>query len=208
MPPYLGQNKNAGNITIHGGEIITKGSHGSAAIGMARGGNGGKITIYGGKVTARRFSSTGTGTDTGIGGTGADIHIAWCRPNDDYILSDGFQGTVVFDRPYINGNTIITGDNINNFSGQKIVPTESAVTYTVTFNSNGGTAVEAQAIAGGKKARKPVTPIKQGSRFGGWYKDEGLNQEFNFDSTISVPTAPWKQTMKFCPPDITLSIGT
>ena len=32
--PYLVQNKNAGNITIHGGEIITKGSHGSAAIGM------------------------------------------------------------------------------------------------------------------------------------------------------------------------------
>ncbi len=107
---------------------------------MARGGNGGKITIYGGKITAMRYAgANGPGTDTGIGGTGADIHIAWCRPNDDYILSDGFQGTVVFDRPYINGNTIITGDNINNFPGQKIVPTESVVTYTVTFNSNGGT---------------------------------------------------------------------
>ncbi|MCR5788568.1 MAG: InlB B-repeat-containing protein [Lachnospiraceae bacterium] len=183
--PYLEKNKNAGNITIHGGEIIARGSHDSAAIGKAKGGKGGKITIYGGKITAERYAGVnGAGSDTGIGGEGADIHISWCRENDDYILSDGYQGTVSFDKAYrIDGTSKIANPNKTaEFSGKKIVPTTSFETCTVTFDSKGGTPVEAQPVAVNMYADKPVTPIYQGYRFEGWYKNTALTQKFNFDT--------------------------
>jgi len=179
--PYLEKNKNAGNITIHGGEIYAKGSYGSAAIGMAEGGQGGKITIYGGKVTARRFSSTGTG----IGGQNADIHLSWCRPDEDFILSDSYQGSVSFDKPFIieDTSTIATPDNIAQYVEKKIEPVESFETHRVTFDSNGGTAVETQTVALNKKAVKPVTPISQGYRFVHWCTDTGL--EYSFDTKVT-----------------------
>ena len=183
--PYLEKNKNAGNITIHGGEIYARGSYGSAAIGMAEDGQGGRITIYGGKVTARRFSSTGT--STGIGGQNADIHLSWCRPDEDFVLSDGYQGGLSFDKSFnIEGTpTIATPYNIAQYSGKKIEPIESFETHTVTFNSNGGTAVETQTVAMNKKAKKPVTPISQGCRFVHWCTDTGLNQKYDFASPVN-----------------------
>ncbi len=183
--PYLEKNKNAGNITIHGGEIYARGSYGSAAIGMAEDGQGGRITIYGGKVTARRFSSTGTGT--GIGGQNADIHLSWCRPYEDFILSDGYQGGLTFDKPFIieNTSTIATPDNIAQYVEKKIEPVESSETCTVTFDSKDGTAVEAQEVAMGRRAVKPVTPIRQRYSFAGWFKDMGLSKEYSFNSLVT-----------------------
>ena len=183
--PYLEKNKNAGNITIHGGEIYARGSYGSAAIGMAEDGQGGRITIYGGKVTARRFSSTGT--STGIGGQNADIHLSWCRPYEDFILSDGYQGGLTFDKPFIieNTSTVATPDNIAQYVEKKIEPVESSETCTVTFDSKDGTAVEAQEVAMGRRAVKPVTPIRQRYSFAGWFKDMGLSQEYSFNSLVT-----------------------
>ena len=44
--------------------------------------------------------------------------------------------------------------------------------YTVTFDSNGGTAVTAQTgVAEGSKITAPPGPAKEGNIFGGWYKD-------------------------------------
>ena len=191
--PYLTgtENGNAGDITIHGGEIIARGSMYSAAIGKAgksgTDGKGGRITIYGGKITAERFN--GNQYDTGIGGRDADIHISHCRINDDFILSDGYQGSVAFDKPYvIEGATavFVDSDNINEAAGKKILPVESTESHTVTFNSNGGTEIEAQSILLGKKAVKPVTPIRQGYQFGGWYKNSDFSDDaYNFTSVVT-----------------------
>lgn len=188
--PYLTgtENGNAGDITIHGGEIIARGSMYSAAIGKAgksgTDGKGGRITIYGGKITAERFN--GNQYDTGIGGRDADIHISHCRINEDFILSGGYQGSVAFDKPYvIEGATavFVDSDNINEAAGKKILPVESTESHTVTFDSNGGTEIEAQSILLGKKAVKPVTPIRQGYQFGGWYNFSG--DAYNFASVVT-----------------------
>ena len=129
----------------------------SAAIGKAgksgTDGKGGRITIYGGKIKAERFN--GNQYDTGIGGRDADIHISHCRINEDFILSGGYQGSVAFDKPYvIEGATavFVDSDNINEAAGKKILPVESTESHRVTFNSNGGTAIEAQTILPNKKA--------------------------------------------------------
>ena len=50
--------------------------------------------------------------------------------------------------------------------------------YTVTFNSAGGSAVEAQTVKFGEKASKPADPTKQGYVFGAWQLD-GAEYDFN-----------------------------
>ncbi len=63
---------------------------------------------------------------------------------------------------------------------------EQPTTYTVTFNSNGGSAVAAQTINEGQKASKPADPTKEGYTFGGWYSDEALTTAFDFNSAINA----------------------
>jgi uncharacterized repeat protein (TIGR02543 family) len=60
--------------------------------------------------------------------------------------------------------------------------------YTVTFNSNGGTAVGSQSVKYNTAAVRPVEPTKAGHTFAGWYSDEDLNQEFDFATPITGNT--------------------
>ncbi len=51
--------------------------------------------------------------------------------------------------------------------------------YTVTFDSNGGTAVEARVVEEGKTTYKPANPEKAGYVFDAWYFDD---QKWNFST--------------------------
>ncbi len=55
-------------------------------------------------------------------------------------------------------------------------------TYTVTFNSDGGSPVTAQTIEEGKTATKPTDPTKAGHTFIGWYNGD---TEFYFTTPIT-----------------------
>ncbi|PKL19599.1 MAG: hypothetical protein CVV48_17235, partial [Spirochaetae bacterium HGW-Spirochaetae-4] len=46
-------------------------------------------------------------------------------------------------------------------------------TYTVTFNSQGGSAVSSQTVEHGGKVTKPTNPTRIGYTFDGWYKESG-----------------------------------
>ncbi|MCR5618100.1 MAG: InlB B-repeat-containing protein [Clostridiales bacterium] len=61
-------------------------------------------------------------------------------------------------------------------------------TFTVSFESNGGSSVTTQSITEGQKATKPSDPTKADSVFLGWYKDSSLTTEFNFDTPITENT--------------------
>lgn len=66
---------------------------------------------------------------------------------------------------------------------------------TVTFASDGGTAVASQTVLRGQKATKPATPTKAGYTFGGWFA-EGAATAFDFTNapiTESLTlTAKWE----------------
>lgn len=55
--------------------------------------------------------------------------------------------------------------------------------YTVTFDSDGGSAVEKQTVEEGKKATKPADPTKEGYDFAGWYNGEAA---FDFETAIKA----------------------
>lgn len=54
--------------------------------------------------------------------------------------------------------------------------------YTVTFDTQEGSAVDSQLIAHGKTITKPSDPQKEKSRFGGWYTEPSCTNEWEFTS--------------------------
>ncbi|GGI17705.1 InlB B-repeat-containing protein [Gottfriedia solisilvae] len=53
-------------------------------------------------------------------------------------------------------------------------------THKVSFNSNGGSAVNAQSATYNTEIAKPVNPTRKGFVFAGWYQDESLKTTWNF----------------------------
>jgi len=89
--------------------------------------------------------------------------------------SDGNLTTVFpFTTPIMADTTLYAKWNIN--------------TYTVSFNSNGGSAVADQAVDYNGTASEPSEPTKTGYTFAGWYSDSGLNTVFSFTTLITADT--------------------
>ena len=89
-------------------------------------------------------------------------------------------------------------------------PTPGA-TYTVTFNTEGGSVVSSQSVASGATATKPSVPTKTDCAFVCWFKDGAL---FDFATPITGNvelTAKWyafQTTVKELPSNTTGSYGT
>lgn len=56
--------------------------------------------------------------------------------------------------------------------------------YTVSFNTAGGTAIPDQSIIYKKLASKPAAPTKEGFLFGSWYKENTFTNEWNFATDL------------------------
>ena len=145
------------------------------------------ITIYpmqNGKVTADK--------ETAVSGEWVTLIII---PEEGYKIIEGSL--------WANGILIPTNDRPIGF----IMPNED-VTITgafelipilnkniVTFDSNGGTVLNSIEVLYGELIIEPTPPVKEGSGFDGWYKDEGLIEKWNFaeDKVISDITlyAKW-----------------
>lgn len=89
---------------------------------------------------------------------------------------------------------------------------KTAATYTVTFNSQGGSAVSSQSVEEGGKVTKPDAPTRTGYTFGGWYKEAACTNQWNFTSDTvtsnitlyakwtangTTPPTPTKYTVTF-----------
>lgn len=76
-------------------------------------------------------------------------------------------------------------------------PKPVAKTFTVTFDSNGGTTVTSQTVKEGNKATKPANPTKEGYTFVEWQLS-GKTYDFNNVLTSDVKlTAVWKKNVVY-----------
>ena len=78
---------------------------------------------------------------------------------------------------------------------------EAIVNYTVSFNSNGGSAVESQTVADGNKATKPTDPAKSGYTFGGWYTDSACSSAYDFNSAVTTDITLYAKWTVVATPD-------
>jgi len=72
------------------------------------------------------------------------------------------------------GNTSIT-----------LTATWTINTYTVKFNTNGGSNIASQSVNHGAAATRPNNPTKNDYGFIGWYSDAGLTTVYNFTTQLS-----------------------
>ena len=115
----------------------------------------------------------------------------------------GFVAVHIFNALSTSGLSLQTGKNAKgtteltltghvSINAQDVVPMlfysidpVSANTFTVSFNTDGGTEIESQEVESGGKATRPATdPTKEHYTFGGWYADSAKITEFDFDTQI------------------------
>gem|GEM_PF-1107914 len=85
-----------------------------------------------------------------------------------------------FNDTYITENTNIYAKWVKSSE-----PEPGDITFTVTFNTDGGNEIASQIVKKGENAVRPADPIKSGYKFAGWYSDSSFTTEFNFKSPIN-----------------------
>lgn len=70
--------------------------------------------------------------------------------------------------------------------------------YTITFNTNGGSAIGPTTVDEGVLLKKPQDPTKAGYTFAGWYTDAELTKAYDFANAVvdnMTLYAKWEQPM-------------
>jgi len=85
---------------------------------------------------------------------------------------------------------------------------ENQETYTITFNTDGGSSISSQKVKAGNKVTKPNNPTKTGYEFVTWLLN---GQEYNFNSSVTINielTAKWKKNEVYEPAEIKYSLSS
>ena len=92
-------------------------------------------------------------------------------------------------------DTLVTKDIELTAKWEKIE--ENKVTYTVTFNTDGGSRINTRIIEDGKTVTKPSNPTKEGYTFVEWQFD---GKTYNFNAKVTeniILKAVWKEIKKY-----------
>ena len=141
------------------------------------------MTLYA-KWTENKYTLTfdangGSGTMT----PKTDLTGEYTLPSNEFTAPSGkqFKGWSLT----TDGAIVTKVDMTENKTVYAIWEDIPVVTYTVTFDVNGGTSVASQNVNAGEKATEPTpAPTKEGFTFDGWYEDATLNTKFDFNTQI------------------------
>ena len=78
----------------------------------------------------------------------------------------------------------LDGETLTLTLGDAVMTFKKKVSFTVSYNTNGGGVVKDAYVVNGRTAPKPADPEKDGFVFLGWYADEGLKTPFDFAATL------------------------
>lgn len=90
------------------------------------------------------------------------------------------------DKDLVKGRVSEDEAQYSSWFGAVYQPTTVATYYTVTFDTDGGTAIPSQSVRSGQKATKPADPTKSTMTFGGWYKEDTFTTAFDFNTDTIV----------------------
>ena len=168
-----------------------------------------EVTVSGGFVFAYGTAIAGSGNVINMvsGGTpqieGTAVVCAWNRDagNSEYVSETTSDMNVSPAGAASWGlNGIYSGINYSNGANTGFFPV-SLVTitpseYTITFESDEGSAVAEQKVISGNKVAEPADPEKEGFAFAGWFADEALSSGYDFSDAVTadlVLYAKWEE---------------
>ena len=134
------------------------------------------------RISGGTFNGTVTNRNGGVIAGGA-FESGSAVINEGQIANGTFNGSVT------NNGSITGGIFYGTVSGAGTI--ENSAVYTVSFDTDGGSAVAEQKILRGQKAAEPTACEKAGYTFAGWYLGE---IRFDFDTAImenTTLTAKW-----------------
>ena len=87
----------------------------------------------------------------------------------------------------------------------------STSTYTVSFETNGGSKINAERVSKNTTLKEPATPTKESFAFDGWYTDKELKTKYDFSEKVTKSLtlyAAWAEKSNVSSNnDIILTIG-
>ena len=112
--------------------------------------------------------------------------VAWSSDNEAVATVDS-AGVVTGVAKGTAAITVTTADGNKTAVCQVTVKeTGETRTFQVTFEVQGGSAVEAQTVVEGGKAIRPADPTRNGYTFGGWYTDAGCTAAYDFETAVTA----------------------
>ena len=153
------------------------------------------------------------GEGTGGFGTGgkAIVKLPYVKPEGNgniivkYLKTTGEEVTIP--NPIYDEINKLVRAELDHFS-EYLVYTEPYVytgggggssTYTVRFNSNGGSAVKSISVKKNGTVTEPTAPTKEGYEFAGWYTDSALTKAYDFSTAVTKTItlyAKWNEVEK------------
>lgn len=111
--------------------------------------------------------------------------ISITNVDEKYVITGLKEGTtkitaISVDGGYTSDAIVEVSDTSPSYSSGASIPS-----YTVKFNTNGGSKVSNKIVTSGESIKKPNDPIKDGYTFDGWYTDKDCTNKFNFNSSIT-----------------------
>ena len=144
------------------------------------------------------------------GGSGTTPPAQTVKTGSDIILPNGSGLTrsgYIFDC----WNTQADGEGTNHSADSSATVEKDIILYaywiivpegsfTVTFDSSGGSSVDMEIVQSGGTAARPADPIRNNYTFDNWYSDAGLTTVYNFSTPVSgniILYAKWVYTVTF-----------
>lgn len=109
-----------------------------------------------------------------------------------YTLNGKYPSLGVDEQKISNGDVIVfhyTDDYTKEKSSISYTPTTivtSTPTYTVKFDTDGGSAVKSQTVEKKDVVIMPADPTKEGYTFEGWYTDKTFKKKYDFDTKVTA----------------------
>ena len=197
-----GDRGSGGSITINGGTVDATGE-GSTGIGSSAAKNGGEIIITGGQIETAGIGAIRVPDNA--------MDTLWLSLSDkaDYLVSGGYTGHIhvakkgdekaVYVKDAGSGvryTGTLTDEQKTEIAGKKLVSESYAQSFTVTFDTDGGSAVESQTVFSGRKVSRPTDPRLYGHTFKGWQLD---GEDYDFETPVTgniTFTANWEALTK------------
>lgn len=141
-------------------------------------------------------SQGGTAVDRQVVATGSKVKLPSAPTRTSHTFGGWYKEQVCMTPWNFDADTVT---NDMTLYAKWIADTPAVKSYTITFESNGGTAVPSQIVAEGDLVEHPTeTMLKDGYKFEGWYKDQDLKIEWDFlNDKVNQDImlyAKWKQT--------------